>query len=448
MTLEIVMCLALASLFFFGTAALVLSNQDMQVDSQNDAYALKISQAGMETAMVAGFNFAPPPDAVDGNFTEHLQTNWLAGYAKEITSRVSFVSSGRPRQTELNSLVTDSANALGRDTCALGFSGNWQNPKLRGAVNISANNPATDIDAVNGKVFVTANGSTAGLSDFYVINAGDLDNPGILKDINTGPGLNAVHVAGDYAFAANSSINGQLQIIKISDPGNPAVMLNVKFADAQAGGVGTSIFYYQGRVYIGTAKNDGPEFYVYDVQNPLAPQWLGEFEIGSQVNKIHVFGDYAYVATGDVNRLRILNISSPGHIMEDGDFSDVGGTAQSGESVCVLGSQAVFGRAGGLPSAHIPELYLLDVNHPSAIGKLDAADINMSVNDIFLRGGLAFLATNKSGGQFEVYNYSSGRLNFLASAALPSDAVGLDCDGENFFVAQNGSQILQIISAQ
>ena len=275
-----------------------------------------------------------------------------------------------------------------------------------------------------------------------------MDHPVILNSITTGPGLNAVQIAGDYAFAANSSVKGQLEIIKISDPAHPVLVQHAEFADAAAEGVGTSIYYYNGRVYVGTAKNDGPEFYIYDVSNPLAPQFLGEFEIGSQVNKIYVYGTYAYLATGDINRLRILDVSNPGAIKEVGDFSDVGGTAQSGESVAVLGGQTVFGRAGGLPGAHIPELYLLDVNHPSAIGKLDAADINMSVNDIFLRGGLAFLATNKSGAQFEVYNYSSGRLNFLASAALPSDAVGLDCDGENFFVAQNGSQILQIISAQ
>jgi hypothetical protein len=447
LTLEIVMCLALASLFFFGTAALVLSNQDMQVDSQNDAYALKISQAGMETAMVAGFNFAPPPDAVDGNFTEHLQTNWLTGYAKEITSRVSFVSSGRPRQTELNSLVTDSANALGRDTCALGFSGSWQNPKLRGAVSNPQGSPSTDVDVNNNRAYVAVNGD-GNLDDFFVVDVSNLDHPVILNSITTGPGLNAVQIAGDYAFAANSSVKGQLEIIKISDPAHPVLVQHAEFADAAAEGVGTSIYYYNGRVYVGTAKNDGPEFYIYDVSNPLAPQFLGEFEIGSQVNKIYVYGTYAYLATGDINRLRILDVSNPGAIKEVGDFSDVGGTAQSGESVAVLGGQTVFGRAGGLPGAHIPELYLLDVNHPSAIGKLDAADINMSVNDIFLRGGLAFLATNKSGAQFEVYNYSSGRLNFLASAALPSDAVGLDCDGENFFVAQNGSQILQIISAQ
>jgi len=446
LTLEIIFCIALISLFIFGVFALVFNNQYMAEDGENSAYALRLAHAGMEGALAAGFSFTAPADVTDGGFIEHLQTDWLADYAKKITSRVSFVSSGRPLAIELNSLVTDWQNNLGKDTCALEFLGDWKNPVLRGAVSTGANNPATDIDALGGKVYVATNGSTQSLDDFFVVDAMDLDHPSIIKSINTGPGLNAVQVAGDYAYAANSSINGQLQIIKISNPANPTVMLNVKFLDAASGGIGSSIFYTRGKVYIGTPKNNGPEFYIYDVSNPLTPHFLGEFEIGSGVNKIYVYGNYAYVATGDVNRFRILDISNPVNIKEVGDFSDVGGTAQSGESVAMLGGQAVLGRAGGLPGDHIPELYLLDVNNPQNIQNLYSSDINMSVNDIFLRGGLAFLATNKTGGEFQIYNLANNQLAYFSSATLPTTAVALDCEGENFFIALSGDPALQIIS--
>lgn len=446
MTLEIVLSLALVSVCIFGICALAFGNQNMAEDGQNSAYALQMANSGMEQALAAGFNFTPPQDQVSGNFTEHLQTDWMSDYAKKVTSSVSFTSSGRQLKTEINSLVTDWQNSLGRDTCALQFSGNWKNPVLRGAIGTGANNLATDVDAQSGKVYVSANGTSAGMPDFFVIDAADPDHPFVVKSINTGPGLNALHIAGGYAFAANSSINGQLQIIKISDPNNPTVMVNVKFTDAATGGVGSSIFYSGGKVYVGTPKNDGPEFYVYNVQNPLAPYFLGEFEVGSGVSKIYVYGNYAYLATGDVNRLRILDVSNPASIKEVGDFSDVGGTAQSGESVAMLGGQAVFGRAGGLPGAHIPELYLLDVDDPAAIKNLNSADINMSINDIFLRDNLAFLATNKTGGEFQVYSYSNNQLSALSSAALPATAVALDCEGENFYAALSGDPGLQIIS--
>jgi len=141
-----------------------------------------------------------------------------------------------------------------------------------------------------------------------------------------------------------------------------------------------------------------------------------------------------------------LDISNPGSIKEVGDFSDVGGTAQSGQSVAMLGGLAVLGRAGGLPGDHIPELYLLNVNNSSAIVKLASADVNMSINDIFLRGGLAFLATNKTGGEFQIYNYDDNHLSYFSSAALPAPAAALDCEGENFFLALSGDPALQIIS--
>jgi hypothetical protein len=446
LTLEIILCLALVSIFVSGVFALAFSNQYMAQDGENSAYALRLAHTGIEEALAEGFGFASLPDQVNGGFTEHLQTDWLSDYAKKITSRVSFTSSGRPLVVELNSLVTDWQNSLGKDTCALELSGDWKSPVLRGVLSIGANNPATDIDASNGKVYVSTNGATQSMDDFFVVDAGDLEHPSIIKSINTGPGLNSLQVAGDYIFAANSSINGQLQIIKISNPNSPAVMLNVKLPDAASGGVGSSIFYSNGKVYIGTPKNAGPEFYVYNVQNPLAPYFLGEFEIGSGVNKIYVYGNYAYLATGDVNRFRILDISNPGSIKEVGDFSDVGGTAQSGESLAMLGGQAVLGRAGGLPGDHIPELYLLDVNNPQNIQNLNSADINMSINDIFLRGGLAFLATNKTNGQFQIYNFTNNKLAYFSSVALPASAVALDCEGENFFLALSGDPALQIIS--
>jgi hypothetical protein len=446
LTLEIILCLSLVSIFIFGVFSLTFSNQDMAVDTENNAKALGLASKGLEGALAQGFSFIPPADTVSGGFTEHLQTDWLSDYAKEISSRVNFVSSRKPLKVELDSLATDWQNSLGKDTCALEFSGNWKNPVLRGAISVGANNPATDVDVLDSRVYVSTNGSTQSMDDLFIVNAGDLDHPSVIKSLNTGPGLNSLQVAGDYIFAANSSINGQLQIIKISNPNNPTVMLNLKLADAASGGIGSTIYYSSGKVYIGTPKNAGPEFYVYNVQNPLAPYFLGEFEIGSGVNKIYVYGSYAYLATGDINRFRILDISNPGAIKEVGDFSDVGGTAQSGESLAVLGGLAVFGRAGGLPGDHIPELYLLDASQPNNIQKLNSADINMSINDIFLRNGLAFLATNKIGGEFQIYNFANNQLNYLSSAALPNDASALDCEGENFFLAMSSNPILQIIS--
>jgi LVIVD repeat len=447
LALEAILSLALAAIFIFGVVELVFSNQEMTTDAENSASGLALARSGMEQAEARGFGFVPPADAISGGFTEHLETKWLADYAKLVTSRASFVSLGKPEASELTSLVTDPQNALGRDSCALDFSGNWRNPALRGSLSLGAGNPATDIDARGGKIYLAANGSIASMEDFFAVDAGDPDRPVKLKGLNTGPGLNALQVAGDYAFAANSSINGQLQIIKISDPANPTVMLNVKFMDAGSGGVGNSIFYGGNRVYVGTLKNSGPEFYVYDAANPLAPRFLGEFEIGSQVNKIYAFGDYAYLATADADRLLILNVSDPARIFEAGSFSDVGGTAQSGESLATLGGRMVLGRAGGLPNAHIPELYLLDVSRPESVVNLDSADANMSVNDIFLRGGMAFLATNKSGRELQIYGVSSGRLQSLSSAPLSGAAVSIDCDGEIFFLATDGDPALQIVSA-
>ena len=187
LTLEIVFALSFFSLLVVGTVALVFSNQFMAVDAENNAQALELAKNEMENSLVRGFSFTSAADVVDGGFTEHTQADWLSDYAKEISSKASYVSSGRPQVTELDSVVTDVQSGLGRDTCALGFLGDWSHPVLRGSYTTAAGNPATDIDAQNNKVYVATNGATQSLPDFFVIDGSDASHPALLKSINTGP---------------------------------------------------------------------------------------------------------------------------------------------------------------------------------------------------------------------------------------------------------------------
>ena len=451
-TIEILISMVVLATTVCAAVMLLWYERVLALETEMSQRALLVAQSYLEKAkgeLKEDFFAQVDESANQDTFSISVLSESLSSTVKKISVEVSWPweFSGSHSLT-LDAQVTDIFGSLGADTCATNFFGSWQAPALRGSLSLDLNNLATGVDVMDEKIYVTANGSVAAQKDFFVIS-GNLDNPSIIGSVNTGPGLNAVHIAGDYAFTANSSIKGQLEIIKISDPNNPVLMQTVKFLSAQTGGTGSSIFYYRGKVYVGTFINAGPEFYVYDVQNPLSPVWLGEFEIGSGVSSIYVYGNYAYIATGDVNRLRVLKIDDPAHITEVADFNDNEmDTVQSGEAVAVLGDKVVFGRAGGLSGAHIPELYLLKTDGQGSINKINSVDANMSVNGIFLRSGLAFLATNKSGGQFQIYNFSNSQLSPYASAPLAADAVGLDCEKENFYLATSGSPALQIISSQ
>lgn len=451
-TLEILISLAIFASAMSASLMLLWYERVLALEAEMSQRALLKAQSHLEQAkgdLAQDFFTSVTHTVSEQPFNITVSEELLSPIVKKVTAEASWaLQLPGNNKLSLDARILDTSGVLGADTCTTEFSGNWQYPTLRGAVSLAQNNPATAVDASNGKAYLATNASSQSWDDFFVFDSNNLDAPIILKSINTGPGLNGLHVAGDYVFAANSSINGQLQILDIHNPANPVSMLNVKLPGSVDPGVGQSVFYYKDRVYIGTPKNAGPEFYVYDVSNPLAPVFKGSFEIGSVVNKIYVYGNYAYLATGDVNHFRILDISNPGHILEVGDFSGAGGTAQSGESVSVLGKKAILGRAGGLPNAHIPELYLLNIEHPENIENLNSADVNMSINGIFMRNGLAFLATNKTGGEFQVFSLANDQLSPVASAALPAPAVGIDCEGENIFLALGGSTILQIVSPQ
>ena len=335
LTLEILLSLMLLGSLVLASIALVFSNQALAIDTQNNTEALAQAKAGLENAVTSGFNFIPPPDTNVGGFNLHLQTTWLANYAKSVTSKSTYAFSGRPQSVEVNGLLTDTNPELGRDTCSLNFSGSWQSPIVHSNIITAINNPATAVDVNNNLAYVATNASNQALEDFYVYDVTDVDHPTLKGKLNTGPGLNALHVAGNFAFAASNGVASQLHIINVTNPASPTV-LKIKvpnWGGVSSDGKGTAIFYSKNKIYLGLTKSNGPELHVYDVSNPSAPVWLGAYETNTGINGIYVFNNIAYLALADGKLLTALDVSDPSHISETGFYSPPGSASQSGQLI-------------------------------------------------------------------------------------------------------------------
>ena len=444
LTLEILLSLMLLGSLVLASIALVFSNQALAIDTQNNTEALAQAKAGLENAVTSGFNFIPPPDTNVGGFNLHLQTTWLANYAKSVTSKSTYAFSGRPQSVEVNGLLTDTNPELGRDTCSLNFSGSWQSPIVHSNIITAINNPATAVDVNNNLAYVATNASNQALEDFYVYDVTDVDHPTLKGKLNTGPGLNALHVAGNFAFAASNGVASQLHIINVTNPASPTV-LKIKvpnWGGVSSDGKGTAIFYSKNKIYLGLTKSNGPELHVYDVSNPSAPVWLGAYETNTGINGIYVFNNIAYLALADGKLLTALDVSDPSHISETGFYSPPGSASQSGQSVSVLGDNIFLGRAGGLPALGYKELYA--INSSNLTNPIADYDLNSSVRGIFARGGLLFLATNEASKELQIFSYGSS-LSPLSNIDLPAEANGLDCEGNNIFLSLNNGS-LQIVS--
>src|SRR6185369_7737174 len=233
---------------------------------------------------------------------------------KQVTTTISWqVDASRPQKAQLTSVLTSPATllAMGGGGCSASPPVDWSSPGTLGSWPGESGIIATDIAVKRGIVFLTSRPSSVSKPDFFIIDARNPGSPLLLNDpaFDTGPGLNAVAVAGNYAFAANNDSAHQLEVIDISDTAHPALVTSSTLRNGTTK-PGNAIFYYGSRVYIGTqADGSGSEFQVYDVSDPAHPAWLGEREIGSDVNAIFVRGNFAYLATGDNNQeMKVLNV--------------------------------------------------------------------------------------------------------------------------------------------
>lgn len=443
LTLEILLCLAFGAIAVSASLALIFTNQDAIINIQNRRLAQNKVKEIMELTLLENFKDQAEANGSFDFFEHSKDILLLADYAKLIKTDISWQNGNLKKTLDFFSLKTDWQNALGYDTCALVFSKDWALPNLQASLALGLDNPATGLDVRFNKIYLSANSSIQNRPDIFIIDFSNNLNPVLLTSLNTGPGLNAVHVAGDYAFAANTSLNSQLQIIKIIND-QLTVMLNLKLPFGNDA-VGKSIYFYNENVFIGTEKSSGPEFYVYDVENPLAPIFLGAFETNTAVNSIYVYNNRAYLALAQDKLFTILDVNDPTAIFEIGSLSPEGSNVQSAQSLAVLGTDIILGRAGGLPQLGYKEFIRLNSENLSLPVINSSLDLNASVRGLFLRDGLVFSAVNKAGEEFEVFSLNQN-LQKISSANLPTPPSALDCEGEKIFIASENEPQLHILS--
>lgn len=280
---------------------------------------------------------------------------------------------------------------------------------------------------------------------FYILDISSPLNPffiGGLGGSNIQTGLNAVTVAGNYAYVATNAgpASGQFQVIDVS---GEIPLIKATLAMTGVTGVGTqaqgqSIFYKNGYVYLGLTKTlTGPEFNIIDVHNPLNPLWIGGYNVGSVVNSIFVSGKFAYIGTANSQEILTLNISDPVNPVYVGGYNAPDAVG-SGKSLDLVGDNLYLGRT--FTPAN-PEFYILNNTIPTAIlpTPLGTKEIGSSVNGLLIRDYLAFLISTNSQLQFWNIRNPSAIYSYATPVPLPNNGIGvaLDCEGNYIYTASN-----------
>lgn len=445
---EFLIALSVLTLALSAAIIAIFGGKVFTVDSVNAEQALFMARENLEQAQaLAREDYISLTNSVSTNgiFTREIIVTDAGADTRKVVSRVSW-NTNRPQKVELTSLVTDWFNSqqLGGDTGGGSPSGDWKNPLTLGSIQLQTA-AATDLDVFQKYVYMTATHSQQEKEDFFIINATNGTMPVIMSSLNLGKPLNAIDVAGAYAYAVGDDGNEQLQIISIANRSAPTSTKRLKLTGTSAKGI--SIFYSGTRIYAGTEASGGKEFHIIDVSAPASPTILAQVEINHAVNDIYVRGDVAYLATSDdAEELKIYNISNLASIAKIGGFNAPGN--QDGLTLFNVGTKLYLGRAQGNTSPTIPDFYIIDISNPSAVSVLGSKVFEAKVNGMFVREKLAFIGTDVSNREFQIYEVSNpAAIQFYKDYNFAQVARGIDYEDNLVYVATKSQNNLRIITS-
>jgi hypothetical protein len=444
-TLEALMALAVIAIGLSCALLVVLGSQALVESSQLGGQALQDARDLTESGEI---NESFPGLRAVINFQDE------DAYTRQVTGAASWQITGRPKATiGLDSLWVDWQDALAANGCQISPSGLAQSAIA--SMDFSYGQVAA-IHARGQELFVGLSATAAKTQPtFLVFSLASTTNPTLEGSLDnattTTAGISAIDVAGNYAYAASaraisaSAGFGQLQIIDVSQPQTPRLTVTYKIpgvAGTSGQGIGSSIFYSGGFVYLGLTKTgSGPEFNVVDVHDVMHPEWVGGFSFGSTVNAIVVKWPYAYVAhpVGSGNapqeQLTILDVSNPANILRVAGFR-ANDSQGNGKSLFLQGNNLYFGRT--VTNTGNPEFAVFDVSSvsPATPTPLASLKISSSVNSLMAWGPTLLALTNSQLLMFDVSGLPS--LPELSPALpLPPGAAGgaLACSGGTVYAA-------------
>lgn len=509
-TLEILIAISILTMIMAAVISVVFSNQLVAVDVRTDDEALSRAQDLLEhERSLSRQDFSSVQSSgtsSDDIYQKSVSVQSIDATTKQATSFVAWTSAGRSLWVRLSTILTDTSALPG--SCSQAIAGDWKNPQAYAfhsealASQATGNNSnglgMSDLQIYKNKLYIVANTTANDNNSFYIFSVPS--DPATLptyfgRTTTTGSSINALALGVQggnlYAYVANSKKFNftscsiathcpQFQAIDATDSANPALVstasLKMPVTGSGGQGIGNSIYYSGGYIYLGLAKAaSGPEFNIIDVHNPLNPSWVGGYSVGRTVNSIFVQGNYAYLATDDNSggnkQLLILDTSdkSNPHLTTTpvGGFFAAAGIGY-GNALALSGTKLYLGRSWAGSSA--PNLYILDAanpaSYPSPLPVLGSEVIGTSatpdsVDAVAVRSYLLFLGTNR---QFQVWNISNpaapypwspdGTVNtFLALSAINTKArsvSALGCSGTIFYLALktslgNNKDILAVI---
>jgi hypothetical protein len=256
-----------------------------------------------------------------------------------------------------------------------------------------------------------------------VIDISDPGNPSSAGSYNTSGTALAVTIDGDYAYVADGAYG--LQVIDISDPTIPSLAGNYD-TPGSAYGVAVSGDY----AYVADATSG---LLVIDISNPTSPTLAGSYDTPGAALGVAVEGDYAYVAD-QASGLRVIDISDPTNPSLAGSYDTPGyalGVAIDGDHAYV--ADGFYG------------LQVIDIMDPTSPVLVGSYDTPSWVYGVAVCGDYLY-AVDYSYGLYAIEISNPTSPSLAESLDTPGNAYGVAVSGEYAYVADevSGLQVIDI----
>lgn len=302
--------------------------------------------------------------------------------------------------------------------------------------------PLTDLIVRGGVAYVSADSNVAADPDILIFDIAERSNPSVTSSLNTGPGISALALAGEYLYAAAASTAAQLHVIRLDSLAAPILAKKYKLPLPMASTsppLGTAIFYNKNRIYLGTDKWDGEEFSVIDVSFPESLTKIGGLETGSKINNIFVRNNLAYVAASDESQLRYVNMSNSTSPYTLDIYSPSGWSRQEGSRVNYFEDNLDFARtSGGFDIKVDHELFSLGSTTSSA---KSSVNISGGVYGLVRDRDHVYAATRDLNHELSVFdsNLSTTSAKYYP---LPVQPQAMTCDRDSLFVLAKTAPVI------
>lgn len=171
-------------------------------------------------------------------------------------------------------------------------------------------------------------------------------------------------------------------------------------------------------------------FNVVNISNPAAPTNTATVTIAGTPTNIFINGNYAYVTNNsDTAELQVINISNPASpsVVASVNMTGTG----NGLGVYVNGTNAYVSRASDT-TANAFELTIVNITNPLSPSVTGGYNNNINMNEVYVSGNYAYVATSNTGGEMLVVNVTNPASPTLAATYNASGTTtGLTVMGYN-----------------